>query len=91
MARKEIPAKVEVTCDACGRLCGNSLTNAARRVCDGKLLVRQHVCDYSGSPVASGNMDLEFCDQCQSRVTAAINREMELIRSTPAQKGGGDE
>ena len=84
MATKEIPARTEVTCDACRVLCHEKFGPGQRKR-DTKLILRRHILDMLGDPAADGTIEFDFCDACASIIEAAINQAVEEIR----QKRGG--
>lgn len=80
MSTKQIPARSETTCDACGLTCSKDLGNPARNVCEGRLTLKRHALDMYGSPAADGTVKIDLCDACLGRIGNALNAECELIR-----------
>jgi hypothetical protein len=76
MARKEIPARVETTCDRCGNI---RETKSKSWALSGKLSMSCNGLDYQGCAVGPGDsFHFEFCDACYNAarmVVAGIQKE----------------
>ena len=68
---KKIPARDDIYCDRCGKLCEKS-----DRRQNGHLVVNQDALDYQGCAVADGTVKFDLCDHCLNVVSDAINKAM---------------
>jgi hypothetical protein len=80
MATKTIPAKTEVTCDACGLVTHQSFGKGRRRQ-EGRLTVKQHGLDMLGDPACDGTVNFDLCDECLNRAVKTVNALFNEIRS----------
>lgn len=82
MAVKKIPAREEVTCDVCRRICDGK---DVRRAHSGKLVVQQDGLDYQGCAVGNATVSYDLCDFCLSNLEVVIEQRIAQIRSAQPQ------
>lgn len=73
MAVRKIPAREETICDACGKDASHSRVN-------GKLVLHQNACDWSGCAVADGTRKWDLCDDCTYKLGVAVEKTIETIK-----------
>jgi hypothetical protein len=61
MTRKNIPARIEISCDLCGRVFGSSGTSSKKSAA---ITLKQDLLDQLGIPVADSTKVLDLCDDC---------------------------
>ena len=81
MSTKKVPARVKVTCDACGAICNRGLGKGSRKR-KGIIIVEQASLDYSGEPVANGGYRYDLCDKCLELVCKDIDSSIKNIPYT---------
>jgi hypothetical protein len=73
--KTKIPAREEVTCDCCMKVC-----EPWDRRKSAILIVQQAGLDYSGCPVGDGTVKYDLCDKCVNLLEVAITNEISSIR-----------
>jgi len=76
VSKKNIPARVIVTCDICKR--NNDQTDFRK---DARLLLQRCAMDMLSDPAAKGDVELDLCDDCEVRIAKAIISTGEAIRA----------
>lgn len=88
---KEIPARTEIYCDFCERLCTARSVKGVdvegeRRVQEGEIIIKKHNLDLHGVAAADGTLKYQACDHCLQDVIQAIK----IVRDNIRGRGGID-
>ncbi len=75
MSTLKIPARVEVTCDSCRKVCESS----DRRMSGGLTIKRDGV-DYQGSPVGDASRSYDLCDRCVMHFEQLVEQELKMMK-----------
>lgn len=63
---KTIPEQRIFVCDCCQQ-------EGVHHAKGTKLILKRNALDYQGQPVADGTVELDLCDECDGKVSEAIN------------------